>query len=60
MVGAFAGTSTVTSYIESSSGVIAGARSGVSTLVVGLLFLLSMSVIFIRVIFQDRKATHET
>jgi AGZA family xanthine/uracil permease-like MFS transporter len=41
-VGAVAGTSTVTSYIESSAGVAVGARSGLSSLVVGFLFLLGM------------------
>ena len=40
-LGALAGTSTVTSYIESSAGVAAGGRTGVTAIVVGLLFLLS-------------------
>ena len=39
--GALTGTSTVTSYIESASGVAAGARTGLSNVVVALLFLLA-------------------
>jgi AGZA family xanthine/uracil permease-like MFS transporter len=38
MVGSVAGTSTVVSYIESAAGVVAGGRSGVTAVVVGLLF----------------------
>ncbi len=37
-----AGTSTVVSYVESAAGVGAGGRSGVTAIVVGLLFLLSL------------------
>ena len=40
--GALTGTSTVTSYIESASGVAAGARTGLSNVFVALLFLLAM------------------
>lgn len=39
------GTSTVVSYIESAAGVGAGGRSGVTAIVVGLLFLLSLLVV---------------
>ena len=42
MVGAAAGTSTVVSYIESASGVTAGGRTGLTAVVVGLLFLLTL------------------
>lgn len=42
MTGALLGTSNVTSYIESSTGIEQGARSGLSSVVVGLLFLLSI------------------
>jgi AGZA family xanthine/uracil permease-like MFS transporter len=42
--GSLAGTSTVTSYIESSSGVAAGGRTGVTAIVTGLLFLVSIFV----------------
>ena len=37
--GSLAGTSTVVSYIESASGVAAGGRTGLTAVVVGLLFL---------------------
>jgi len=37
--GSFTGTSTVTSYVESTAGVAAGGRSGVTAIVTGLLFL---------------------
>ena len=40
--GSLAGTSTVTSYIESSSGVAEGGRTGVTAIVTGILFLLSI------------------
>jgi AGZA family xanthine/uracil permease-like MFS transporter len=38
--GSFLGTSTVTSYVESATGVAAGGRSGLTAVVTGLLFLL--------------------
>ncbi|CFR14789.1 NCS2 family permease [Yersinia kristensenii] len=44
VAGAFIGTSSVTAYIESSSGVSVGGRTGLTAVVVGVLFLL---VIFI-------------
>jgi len=44
VVGATAGTSTVVSYIESSAGVAAGGRSGVTAAVTGLLFLIALFV----------------
>jgi len=40
--GSLTGTSTVTSYIESTAGVEAGGRSGVTAIVTGLLFLAAM------------------
>jgi AGZA family xanthine/uracil permease-like MFS transporter len=40
--GAMTGTSTVTSYIESASGVAAGARTGLSNVMVAALFLAAM------------------
>jgi adenine/guanine/hypoxanthine permease len=40
--GAMTGTSTVTSYIESAAGIAAGARTGLSNLVVAGLFLVAM------------------
>jgi AGZA family xanthine/uracil permease-like MFS transporter len=42
MAGAFAGTSTVVSYIESAAGVVAGGRSGVTAIVTGLLFIVAL------------------
>jgi AGZA family xanthine/uracil permease-like MFS transporter len=42
MIGAAAGTSTVVSYIESASGVTAGGRTGLTAVVVGLLFLVTL------------------
>src|SRR6201987_2660422 len=40
--GSLTGTSTVTSYVESTAGVAAGGRSGVTAIVTGLLFLVAM------------------
>lgn len=40
--GAVLGTSTVTTFVESASGVSAGGRTGLTALVTGLLFLVSM------------------
>lgn len=40
--GAVMGTSTVSTYVESSSGVSAGARTGLASVVTGLLFLLAI------------------
>jgi AGZA family xanthine/uracil permease-like MFS transporter len=44
IAGSLAGTSTVTSYIESAAGVVAGGRSGVTAVVVGLLFFMSLFI----------------
>ncbi|HEY0269527.1 MAG TPA: NCS2 family permease [Sphingomonas sp.] len=44
MVGACAGTSTVTAYVESAAGVQAGGRTGLTAIVTGLLFLATMFV----------------
>jgi len=44
VIGSLAGTSTVTSYIESSAGVAAGGRTGVTAIVTGLLFLLAIFI----------------
>ncbi len=40
--GSLTGTSTVTSYVESTAGVAAGGRTGVTAIVTGLLFLLAI------------------
>lgn len=42
IAGSIFGTSTVTSYVESSSGVAAGARTGFASIVTGILFLLAL------------------
>jgi adenine/guanine/hypoxanthine permease len=42
LVGAVAGTSPVTSYIESASGVAVGGRTGLTSVVVGILFLCTL------------------
>ncbi len=44
IVGSLTGTSTVVSYIESAAGVVAGGRSGVASIVVGLLFAAALFV----------------
>jgi AGZA family xanthine/uracil permease-like MFS transporter len=44
-VGGILGTSTVTTYIESATGVEEGGRTGMTALVVGVLFLLSLAVV---------------
>ena len=41
-IGATLGTSTVTTFVESASGVSAGGRTGLTAMVTGLLFLISM------------------
>ena len=42
VVGAMMGTSTVTTFVESSAGVSAGARTGLSSIVVALMFFIAM------------------
>jgi AGZA family xanthine/uracil permease-like MFS transporter len=42
--GSLAGTSTVTSYVESAAGVQAGGRTGLTAVVTGILFLATMAV----------------
>ena len=44
VIGSLAGTSSVTSYIESASGVAAGGRTGVTAIVTGLLFFAALFV----------------
>ncbi|MGA8041708.1 MAG: NCS2 family permease [Terracidiphilus sp.] len=43
--GSLTGTSTVTSYVESTAGVAAGGRSGVTAIVTGLLFLAAIGAV---------------
>ena len=42
MIGAMLGTSTTTSYIESAAGIEQGGRSGLTSIVTGVLFLLAL------------------
>ncbi len=42
VVGACLGTSTVTSYVESSAGVVAGGRTGLTALTTGIMFLVAI------------------
>lgn len=44
VTGAIFGTSTTTSYVESTSGVAAGARTGFASVVTGILFLLALFI----------------
>lgn len=44
MMGALLGTSTVTNYVESAAGVQAGGRTGLTAIVVGVLFLATVFV----------------
>ena len=44
IAGSLAGTTTVTSYIESAAGVAVGGRTGVTSIVTGLLFILTLFV----------------
>ncbi len=44
-IGALCGTSTVTSYVESASGVAVGARTGLASLITGICFLLTVPLI---------------
>lgn len=67
--GALMGTSTVTTYVESSAGVAEGGRTGLTSVITGILFLIAMffSPLFIAIpgcagsctyssrIFHDRK-----
>ena len=42
MIGALLGTSTTTSYIESAAGIEQGGRSGLTSIITGILFLLAL------------------
>jgi len=45
VLGALLGTSTVTAYVESGSGILAGGRTGLTAVVVGILFLVSILIL---------------
>ena len=49
VAGSLLGTSSVTSYVESTAGVAAGGRTGLTAIVVGVLFLLQYLVKFLHV-----------
>jgi len=55
-IGGMLGTSTVTSYIESSAGIESGAKTGLSSVVVGLLFLISIVAFPVFSIFINSSA----
>ena len=44
IAGSLAGTTTVTSYIESAAGVAVGGRTGITSIVTGMLFMLTLFV----------------
>ncbi|MHC4544768.1 MAG: NCS2 family permease [Planctomycetota bacterium] len=56
MIGALLGTSTTTSYIESAAGIEQGGRSGLASIVTGILFLLSLLFVPIVKIVPDYAA----
>lgn len=56
VTGAVAGTSTTTSYVESTAGVAAGARSGFAAVVTGLLFFAALFFSPLVFIIADAKA----
>jgi AGZA family xanthine/uracil permease-like MFS transporter len=44
MLGGFSGASSTTSYIESAAGIMEGGRTGMTAIIVGILFLLSIVI----------------
>jgi AGZA family xanthine/uracil permease-like MFS transporter len=44
MFGSLMGTSTTTVYVESTTGILAGGRTGLTSIIVGILFLLSIFI----------------
>lgn len=50
MFGAFCGTSTTTTYVESASGIASGGRTGLTSVVTGLIFLLAIPLVPLLVI----------
>ena len=43
-IGAFLGTSTVTTYVESAAGIMEGGRTGLTAIVTGILFLAALFI----------------
>ncbi|MFA6801257.1 MAG: NCS2 family permease [Acholeplasmataceae bacterium] len=56
IAGSVLGTSTVTSFVESSAGIEAGAKTGLSSVVVAILFLLSIALFPVFDIFINYSA----
>ena len=50
LAGSFLGTSTVSTYVESSTGISAGGRTGLTPLVTAILFFLSILIGFLLLI----------
>lgn len=57
VVGNMLGTPVVTTYVESSTGISAGARTGLASVVTGLLFLVSIALFPIFQIFSSSAVT---
>ena len=59
VAGSMLGTSTVTTYVESAAGVKAGGRTGMTSLVIGLLFLLCFKLKSLTLTFFHIGLLHE-
>lgn len=57
IIGNMLGTPVVTTYVESSTGIQAGARTGLASIVTGVLFLLSILLFPVLVVFSDSAIT---
>ena len=58
VTGALTGTSTVTTFVESASGVAAGGRTGLTALVSGILFLLCIFIAPLAAIITGQQPAH--
>lgn len=56
-LGAVCGTTTITSFVESTTGVAAGARTGLAAVTTGLLFALSLAIYPALAIFSSSSVT---
>lgn len=54
-IGAMMGSSTITTYVESASGIAEGGRSGFTSLVTGLLFILALFLLRCSYLFPVRQ-----
>ena len=52
VVGSYIGTSAISTYIESGAGVSVGGRTGLTAVIVGILFLLTISSRHLPVSYQ--------